>query len=396
MRNRIPSKLGGAALALAAFWAMQPAQAQNFSVIYTFTGGDDGGIPLGNLLLAQDTLFGTTSQGGANNAGTIFKVPLDVKKIPDIQVETVLHAFAGGPDDGADPLSGLILDKAGNLYGTTYRGGAHLRGTVFKIADGSFTLVHSFAGPPSEGTGPAGTLVMDDAGNLYGTTYSGGHTKRWGTVFEITAAGNYKTGQSFAPGGALPRAGLVLESGALYGTTFGGPARLYGGTVFQVGVTNALYTFTGGADGSQPMAGLIGDGEGNLYGATSDGGNGSFGNGNGVIFEFNIGTSGETVLYTFTGPDGAEPAGSLVRDSDGNLYGTTVLGGAFGYGTVFELDTLGDLFTLYSFTGAADGAYPYAGLVLDSSGNLWGVASRGGSAAAPNGYGTVFEITPAT
>jgi uncharacterized repeat protein (TIGR03803 family) len=388
MRNRIPNKLGGAALFLVAFWAMLPAQAQTFSAIYTFTGAGDGARPFANLLLSQGVLYGTTSRGGAHNFGTVFQVDTTTK------AETVLHSF-DGRDDGATPLGGLIRDSAGNLYGAAYGGGAHLFGTVYELpAAGAFKLLHTFKGPPSEGTGPAGTLVMDDAGNLYGTTYAGGDTEGYGTVFEITAGGVYTTGQSFSPGGALPRAGLVLQNGSLYGTTFGGPARLYGGTVFQVTVTTPLYTFTGGADGSQPLAGLIGDGEGNLYGTAADGGSLSFGNGNGVVFKFNVDSGEETVLYTFTGPDGSTPAGALVRDAEGNLYGTTLLGGANGYGTVFELDTGGGLTTLYSFTGGADGASPFAGLVLDGSGNLWGVTSAGGSAADPGGYGTVFEIVP--
>jgi uncharacterized repeat protein (TIGR03803 family) len=387
MRSWIPSKAGGAALILAACAATQPAQTQTFSVIYTFTGGTDGGTPLANLLLYQGVLYGATSGGGAHNAGTIFQVDTTT------MAETVLHSFAGGPADGAAPFAGLIRDPSGNLYGASYGGGAHLFGTVFKIPEaGGFTLLHSFKGPPSEGAGPAGTLVMDYAGNIYGTTYVGGDTAGFGTVFEITAGGAYMTGQSFGPDGALPRAGLLLEKGALYGTTFGGPDRLYGGTVFEVGVTPPLYTFTGGTDGSQPLASVISDGLGNLYGTASDGGSRSFGAGKGVVFEVNIATGQETVLYTFMGPDGSDPAGSLVRDTDGNLYGTTLLGGAFGHGTVFELDAKGILTTLHTFTGGADGASPFAGLVLDGSGNFWGVTSAGGSTAAPGGYGTVFEI----
>jgi len=388
MWNRIPSKLGGVALILAAFSAMQPAEAQTFSVIYTFTGGADGATPFANLLLYQGVLYGTTSGGGAHNAGTVFQVNTTT------HAETVLHSFVGGPTDGAAPFAGLILDSAGNFYGTTYSGGAHFFGTVFELpAGGGLTLLHSFKGPPTEGLGPAGTLVMDGAGDLYGTTYAGGSSVGWGTVFEITAGGTYKTGQSFSPDGALPRAGLILQDGKLYGTTYGGGAQIYGGTVFQVNVTPPLYTFTGGADGSQPLASLIGDGLGNLYGTASDGGSGPFGEGHGVIFEVNIAAGQETVLYTFSGPDGSTPSGALIRDTEGNLYGTTRLGGAFGYGTVFKLGASGGLTTLYSFTGGADGASPFAGLVSDGSGNLWGVTTAGGSAAALAGYGTVFAIT---
>jgi uncharacterized repeat protein (TIGR03803 family) len=386
MSNRFPNPLGSAALILAGLVAMPTARAQTFTLIHTFAGGADGASPLGNLLLNEGTLFGTTSGGGTHNAGTVFKVNTTTHAV------TVLHSFAGGRTDGAAPFSGLILDASNNLYGTTFGGGAHFFGTVFKLSAGSgLTVLHSFAGPFSEGEGPAGTLVMDHAGDIYGTTYTGGNTQGWGTVFEITAGGAYKTGQSFSPGGALPRAGLLLENGNLYGTTYGGGAHYYGGTVFQAGVASALYTFSGGPDGAQPAASLISDGEGNLYGTTSAGGNGTLGVGNGVVFKLNLLSAIETVLYTFHGSDGSAPMGALVRDSEGNLYGTTQLGGAFGSGTVFMLNTLGDLSTLHSFTGGNDGASPFAGLVLDGTGNLWGVTTNGGSA----GYGTLFEITPA-
>src|SRR5580704_12276134 len=238
MRNRIPSKLGGGALILAALSAMQPASAQ-FSTIYTFTGGADGGTPFANLLLNTGILYGTTSGGGAHNAGTIFQVDTISHE------ETVMHSFAGAPTDGAAPFGGLIQDSAGNFYGTTYGGGAALLGTVFKLnTEDTLTLLHSFTGPPAEGSGPAGTLVMNKAGTMFGTTYSGGDTSGYGTVFQITTGGTYKTGQSFAPDGALPRAGLLLVSGDLYGTTYGGGAYLYGGTVYQVAVNTPLYTFT--------------------------------------------------------------------------------------------------------------------------------------------------------
>jgi uncharacterized repeat protein (TIGR03803 family) len=171
---------------------------------------------------------------------------------------------------------------------------------------------------------------------------------------------------------------------------------MYGGTVFEAGVETPLYTFTGGPDGGQPMGGLIGDNQGNLYGTTVAGGDGSFGLGHGVIFKLNIASGMETVLHTFTGPDGAAPAAALAWDSQHNMYGTTTLGGANGYGTVFKLDSSGNFTTLYSFTGGSDGATPFAGVVVDAQGNIWGAASTGGSAAAPGGYGTLFVISPAT
>jgi uncharacterized repeat protein (TIGR03803 family) len=184
----------------------------------------------------------------------------------------------------------------------------------------------------------------------------------------------------------------------LYGTTFGNSSQSLAGTVYQVGVSTPVYTFTGAADGAQPTGGVTADSAAeNLYGTTTGGGNGgSFGNGYGVIFKVNIASPAETVLYAFHGPDGAVPMSGLTQDSSGNWYGTTSLGGASNYGTVFMLDPSGTLTTLYSFTGGTDGANPNAGVVLDASGNIYGATSAGGSAPAPGGYGTVFMITPAT
>jgi uncharacterized repeat protein (TIGR03803 family) len=142
------------------------------------------------------------------------------------------------------------------------------------------------------------------------------------------------------------------------------------------------------------MGSLISDGAGNLYGTASAGGTGNFGNGYGVVFKFNLATSTLTVLHTFTGPDGGAPESALSWDSAGNLYGTTTLGGAYGYGNVFKLDTAYNFTSLHDFTGGADGGKPNAGVIVDSVGNVWGAASAGGSAAAPGGYGVLFVITP--
>jgi len=387
MSYRIRGRLGLVLSMAAAIAAALPSQAQTFYLIYTFTGEGDGGNPLGNLIINGTFLYGTASFGGAYRAGTVFQINTVSK------VESMLHAFTGGPDDGAEPVAGLLRDKDGDLFGTTYVGGTHDFGTVFEFpAVGGYKVLHNFAGPTAQGSGPAGALVMDDAGILYGTTYTGGDSTGYGTVYEVMTDGTYETGQSFSPDGALPRAGLYMESGHLYGTTSGGGAHNYGGTIFEVGVRSALYTFSGGPDGSSPLDSPIGDGEGNLYGTASTGGNGHLGKGDGVIFAFDISTGKETVLYTFSGPDGSAPAGSLALDSGGNLYGTTLTGGAYDHGTVFELTAGGTFQTLYNFTGGNDGGHPFAGVTLDSVGNLWGVASQGGDAAAPDGHGTVFEI----
>jgi uncharacterized repeat protein (TIGR03803 family) len=382
MRHWISSKLGCAVLTLSPFIFMRPAQAQSYVIMYEFTG-PDGAVPFGNLLLNQGVLYGTTSGGGANNAGTVFQ--FDVAT----EVETVIYSFAGGPADGADPVAGLVQDANGNFYGVTYGGGASFFGTVFKISatGDTFTTLYSFLGPP-DGAGPSGTLLLN-GGGLYGTTYAGGINGS-GTVFEIVG-GVYAKGRDFPPGGAMLRAGLVMESGHYYGTAYYGGVASSGGTLFELSVAAPLYEFTGGADGGRPMASLIGDGAGNLYGTASEGGSGTFGEGNGVVFKLDVNTNQRTVLHTFAGLDGTCPAGALVRDSSGNLYGTTMFGGGIGYGTVFKLDTSGNLTTLHDFTGGPNGGNPVAGLVLDTDGNLWGVASAGGF-----GYGMIFEIPAGT
>jgi uncharacterized repeat protein (TIGR03803 family) len=261
---------------------------------------------------------------------------------------------------------------------------------------------------------PAGTPIFDASGNLYGTTYQGGDG--FGTAYEISASGAFSTITSFATDEGSPTAGLYLEGGQFYGTTAGNALQSAGGTVYEVGSSTPLYSFTGGADGAQPMGAVIGDGAGNLYGTTSGGGNGSFGDGNGVVFKLNTSTGAYTVLHTFSGsPDGSVPIAGLFY-WNGDLYGTTVYGGAYGYGTVFELDPSAapptyNFTTLYSFTGGADGANPYAGVYVDDSGNIYGAASAGGSltgdgtrvgasiygvhGATAAGYGTVFVISPA-
>jgi len=371
---------------------MPAAPAQTYMVIYTFTGGADGGTPFSAPILFNGNLWGTTNAGGANAAGTIYTVNFKNRK------ETVLHSFAGGPTDGAGPIAGLTQDANGNFFGVSYKGGAHNFGTVFELKlNGQYTIEHSFAGPPGEGLGPAGTPIFDPLGNMYGTTYQGGSTKGYGTTWEITKAGVFKTGQNFPVDGALPRAGLTLIGTSLYGTSSGGTTRQYGGAIYvaKVAAPPPLYLFTGGADGSQPMGPVVGDGMGNLYGTTSGGGNGDFGNGNGVVYKFNIATGVETVLHTFTGPDGSVPMSGLSWDTQGHLYGTTLYGGAFGYGTVFKVDPAGTLTTVYSFTGGADGANPIAGVFVDNAGNIWGAASAGGSGTGNSGYGTLFIITPA-
>jgi len=369
-----------------------PAQAQTFTVLHAFTGSPDGASPEAALLRDKaGDLYGTTFYGGDitcnQGCGTIFKIDTRGK-------ETVLYRFRGSPD-GQYPLAQLFMDAAGNLYGTTYEGGADNWGTVFKLdRKGKETLLHSFAGSPDAGQPEAG-LIRDAAGNFYGTTNYGGESG-YGTVFKMDASGNVTVLYSFTGGadGSEPRAALIRDAaGNLYGTTFLGGGQYPYGVVFKLdtkGKETVLYTFTGGTDGGNPTADLVGDAAGNLYGTTDYGGSGQGENGFGVIFELNK-SGDEQSLYQFTGgADGADPIAGLVRDPAGNLYGTDTEGGAYGYGTLFELHKSGKLTLPHSFCKLCDGAEPIGDLIRDAVGNLYGTTAQGG----PSGYGTVFKITP--
>jgi uncharacterized repeat protein (TIGR03803 family) len=307
------------------------------------------------------------------------------------------------------------MDSSGNLYGTTFGGGASGYGTVFELspaASGTWTekFLYSFKGGSYDGLFPFAGLIMDSSGNLYGTTQGGG-ASGWGTVFELSPRGTWNETilYSFSGGndGATPAAGLIMDSnGNLYGTTVeGGASR--NGTVFELSPPTTadgpwnetvLHAFKGGNDGAAPYAGLIMDSSGNLYGTTGGGG----ASGWGTVFELSPPTFGplsrpwnETVLYAFKGGnDGVDPLGGLIMDSQGNLYGTTSGGRALGYGTVFELIQIPGVpgawneTILYAFSGGNDGANPGAGLVM-AQGNLYGTTAGGGA----SGYGTVFELT---
>ena len=331
--------------------------------------------------------------------------------------ETVLYAFKGG-SDGANPEAGLIADSNGNLYGTTAEGGASNVGTVFElmppaVAGGAWTetVLHTFTGG-SDGGNPKGSLIADSKGNLYGTT-SGG-TSNGGTVFELTPpaiAGGAWTEtvlHAFTGGsdGGYPEAGLIADSkGNLYGTTAEGGAS-NAGAVFELmrpaiaggaWSETVLHAFTGGSDGRFPLATLIADSEGNLYGTTAEGGASNAG----TVFELMRpaiagGAWSETVRHAFTGgSDGFFPEGSLIADSKGTLFGTTIDGGASNVGTIFLLTPPANAFevwreaVLYAFTGGSNGGLPLAGLIADSNGNLYGTTNGGGASNA----GTVFELT---
>jgi uncharacterized repeat protein (TIGR03803 family) len=321
------------------------------TVLYSFTGAPDGEEPDAGLTAdASGNLYGSTYSGGSPSpcynygssrspgCGTVFEVTPS-------GTETVLHSFTGDyGSDGQYPYAPLIVDASGNFYGTTYSGGAGY-GTVFKVTPSrTETILHSFTG--ADGAYPFYGLTADGSGNLYGTTPFGGTNWYGGTVFKLTPSGT----------------------------------------------ETVLHSFTGAPDGEEPSNSLIVHASGNLYGTTRYGGAGScviqFG-GCGTVF--NLSPSGtETVLYSFTDPpDGVSPYG-LIADAAGNLYGTTAGGGAnVYYGTVFKLTPSGTETVLYSFTGGSDGSGPLGTLIADASGNLYGTTISGGA----NGYGTVFKLS---
>jgi uncharacterized repeat protein (TIGR03803 family) len=390
IRSESARALASAAVALGIILGLvvlttQLAQAQSFSVLYSFTGSPDGAYPFAGLVRdAKGNLYGTTSGGGASSYGTVFKLNSKNK-------ETVLLSFTGGgyPYDA-------LLDVNGQLYGTTYSGGASDFGTVFKVDQkGNETVLHSFAGSP-DGKYPFAGLVRDAKGNFYGVTILGGSFGN-GVVFKLDKAGKETLLYTFTGGtdGGVPLyyGSLVMDpEGNLYGTTQGGGAGF--GTVFKVtakGKETVLHCFTGPPDGAAPFAGLVRDAKGNLYG-TALGGT----SGNGVVFKVDK-AGKETLLYTFTGgADGGNPFEGLVRDAKGNLYGTTEVGGTSGLGTVFKVSSKGKETVLHSFTGGANGRIPFTALVWDTKGNLYGTTEQGGDVTCnpPYGCGTVFKLTP--
>ncbi len=352
------------------------------TVLYTFTGGVDGGSPPAGVIRdSGGNLYGTTEAGGTANKGVVYKFNPSGE-------ETVLHSFTGR--DGEVPMAGLFRDKAGNLYGTTESGGFGL-GVVFKPdATGQETTLFRFLEEGTQGDMPSSGVVLDSEGNIYGTTFSGGAfggVYGYGVVYKLDAEGHETILHSFTGGadGGYPGGSVILDSsGNLYGTTPGGT--LGGGVVYKLdpaGNETVLYNFAGGAGGADPN-GLIRDAAGNLYGTTSAGGVSNAG----LVYELDA-AGMETVLYSFPGAtNGAAPAGSLTRDSSGNLYGTTSAGGLNGAGTVYRLDPSGKETLLYSFTGGTDGADPQSGVIRDAAGNLYGTTFSGGV----NGFGVVYKL----
>jgi len=388
----------------------QFAQAQNYAVLHSFTGGNDGDSPYAGLSKdAAGNLYGTTVYGGAGGSGVVFKLA----HVGSGWVLNPLYTFQG-TNDGGNPVARVIFGRDGSLYGTTWYGAGGIcsggSGIVFNLrpppnaprtalTPWTETVLYRFTGG-TDGCNPGyGDLVFDQAGNIYGTTVNKG-ADYYGVVFELIPSGGGWTEQvlyAFAGGsdGQYPFAGVTFDqAGNLDGTTlYGGLYHL--GTVYQLtpsgsGWTEQVLTSFLGLDhteGELPVGGVILDAAGNLYGTTAGPG--------GTVYEMMPNSGGWSLdqLWYFPGESLQGSWGSLIRDRAGNLYGTTRGQGTYGSGSVFKLTPSDGGWTetdLYDFTGGNDGAAPYGNVIFDAQGNLYGTTSAGGAYNA----GVVFEITP--
>ena len=419
--------------------------ASNEKIVYAFRGGSGGANPAASLVAdGSGNLYGTTGSGGDSNCRLTANRAFyrRVKENPGCGIvfklstaghETTLLTFSG--KNGAGPPGALYRDGKGDFFGVTAGGGDEKAcskgcGTVFEIASGGVEkLLYAFTGGnigSNDGGAPDGTLAADASGNFYGTTAVGGGnancgaqgTTGCGTVFELTSGGNEIILHTFSDprsDGAYPGGTLVLDkSGNIYGlTSTGGSDSDCGlgtegcGVLFEIGADGAesiLHQFTGGNDGAYPTGNLAMDGAGNIYFTTAGGGSDTdcgFGPyGCGALFKFSSGRP--IVLHSFVGgSDGAYPIGSLLVDTNGNVFGTTIgggsknncgLGGGYGCGIVFEVSSGGKETVLHAFKGGKnDGAYPTSGLVLVKN-DLYGTTAAGGTGCGKAGCGTVFGV----
>lgn len=363
-----------------------------FTVLRVFSGTLEGATPAG-LAIPEGSraLLVTMAAGGAASAGTIFRVGTDGGGVE------VLWTFQGFRDDGADPLGGVVSDGLGRVFGTTNSGGASNLGTVYTMNrdGGSFRILHAFTGKSDDGARPWSPVVLDRSGFLYGTTPVGGESGSGGTVFRLASSGvAYGTLHSFFGGdgdGWFPASAPLLDAaGRIYGTTVnGGPHNA--GTVYSLNPDGSgfrilhAFAYAPSSDGAEPYAGLVLDGSGNLYGATSYGGSAN----HGTVFLLRTDGTGFKVLHAFSGgtEDGLEPMTALIWDGGVRMFGTTRGGGQFSSGVLFEISTDGARYrTLHHFAAAAEGASATVTLGPDAS--LYGTTAFGG----PFGEGTAFRI----
>lgn len=369
-----------AAVVTLAFAAVRPVLAQTETVLHSFDG-KDGCLPGYRLTLdSAGNLYGSTV-GNYPGIGSIFKLaPTGALKVLYRFPDSQQRLFTTGK---------LVIDNQGNLYGVDQTGGTSGNGSIFRLTpSGAFQILYSFTGK-GDGAFPNG-VITDGHGNFYGTTNMGGAFGQ-GTVFEFTPGHAVNVLYSFmgkSDGGEPFDAALYRDAqGNLYGTTMFDGGKISLGVVFKVtpqGTESVLHTFLGGSDGAHPKGSLIADSDGNLYGGTSSG----EGLSGGTVFRITP-TGVMTELHTFSGSDGFDPNAGLAMDAQGNLYGTTFSGGTSNGGVVFEITPESAESVLHNFEGS-DGATPYSGLIIDRQGTLYGTTGFGGAF----NQGTVFQVTP--
>ena len=387
LRKRNVSTLLLGAITLVVATAI-PSFAQTLTTLHNFAGPEGDG-PTASLILGRDgNYYGTTTQGGAHDAGAIFKMT------PSGTV-TVVYSLCSqtGCADGSVPYAGLLQGSDGNLYGSGVNGGvgANSNGTAFKVTPGgSFTLLHTFCTFTNcnDGNGPEYPMIQARDGNYYGTTiYSG--SGGGGVIYKITPSGTFSVFYGFDNNHGEVLNGLIQGTdGNFYVTAYQGGANNEG-TVTRItpgGSATVLYNFcsqSGCPDGSSPNAPLIQGTDGNFYGTTVHGGASSYGT------VFKITPSGTlTTLHSFNFNDGSSPIAPLIQGGDGNFYGTTYVGGANNQGAIFGMTASGSLTLLHSFAGS-DGAHPQGGLIQAANGSFYGTTIIGGS----HNLGTIFQLT---
>lgn len=372
-----------------------PVTAQTFTSLHSFSGSDGSNPYAGLIQSTNGKLYGTTSSGGAFSGGTVFHMTTG---------GTLATAYSfcklASCADGTDPRSPVVQATNGSFYGTTYGGGIFdSQGTIFKLTSGgTLTTLYTFCqlSGCADGDVPIGGLIQAVNGTLYGTT-DGGGAHGAGTIFDIKPSGGTPTtlysfcSLSGCADGTGPQATLIQGTdNNLYGTNYDGGMFSYYGTAFKIsptGTFTSLHSFDG-TDGDEPIGGLFQAVDGNFYGTTQvDGANGY-----GTVFKINSTGSMFTTLYNFCAlsecADGTFPQDGLIQGTDGNLYGTTFSGGAFGKGTIFSITTAGVLTTLHSFDNT-DGNQPWAGLLQDTNGTFYGTTYSGGT----SDLGTVFSLS---